>query len=85
MKYLKSGEKHVAAPCPVEEGVEQVPLGKLLESLCILDNHLWLLGCCESLLPKHKETDLAECQIHPGVGHCLGSAPHSGMLRRGTG
>lgn len=66
MKYLKSGQEHVAAPCLMEEGVEQVPLGNLLESLYLLHGYLWLRGCCESLLPKHKETDLAECKIHPG-------------------
>lgn len=81
IKYLKSGQEHVAAPCPVEEGVEQVPLGNLLEWL---HGYLCLPGCCESLLPKHKETDLAECKIHPGVGHPLGLASHSGIVRRST-
>lgn len=48
MKYPKSGQQHVAALWVMAEGVEEVPLGSLRESLDIWRSYLRLLGSCES-------------------------------------
>lgn len=48
MKHPKSGQQDMAASWLVAEGVEQVPLGSLLESLDVLRSYFRLLGSCES-------------------------------------